>query len=456
MDTAAVRLEGFSYAWPGACDWTLREIRLVLERGECHCLTGATGSGKTTLALALKDLLPSGRKEGRLHQTMIPGDARAAVGLIMQNPETQVLTESVGAEVAFGLENLCVAPELMQSLVADALGAVGLELPPEYPTSRLSMGQKYRLLVAAQLVLEPALLILDEPAGQLDAVGLNSLAVIISRLKQRGLAVLLCEHNPGPLASVIDRHCHLDGDGRLRMGQVSQPTLDAPGERVPPDGQLAVDAAPVDVQQLAVAATDAAPAWDAVNLVLKQGERILFRAANGAGKTTLLRCLAGFLRPSRGEVRVFGAPPVPQRLRGRAGFLFQNPRRQLFETTVFDELAFTLWRLGMPAGKRDERVRQTLKCCGIAHLSGRSPHQLSYGQQHLVALAAVLAPKPELLLLDDPLAGLDPVAQATVSKALAADSEARGTSIFWTSHRDAPAAWCHRTLCIEGGRLVPG
>ena len=181
-------------------------------------LTGASGAGKTTLALALKGLLPPGRNGGCLLLPPAPGGARAAVGLVLQNPETQLLTETVGAEVAFGLENLCLEPALMPQRVAAALAAVGLDLPFDHPTERLSMGQKYRLLVAAQLVLEPALLILDEPAGQLDGAGLQQLATIIGRLKEAGLAVLLCEHRPGPLAAVLDRHWHLGGDGRLQAG----------------------------------------------------------------------------------------------------------------------------------------------------------------------------------------------------------------------------------------------
>lgn len=177
---------------------------------------------------------------------------------------------------------------------------------------------------------------------------------------------------------------------------------------------------------------------------------------SGSGKTTLLRCLAGLLRPQRGEVRIFGAPPVPQQLRGRVGFLFQNPRRQLFETTVFDEVAFALRRLGTPSGELAGRVGLALERCGIAGLAERSPHQLSYGQQHLVALAAVLAPEPQLLLLDDPLAGLDANAAARVSGALLAASEERGAAIFWSSHHlTASPAWSHRRLGIAGGALVP-
>ncbi len=128
------RLENFSYAWPGSGDWILRELSIEFPQGQCHWLSGASGSGKTTLALALKELLPPGRQEGRLLLPVVPGEARSAVGLVLQNPETQILTESVGAEVAFGLENLCLPPAQMPARVRAALDAVGLELPVDHPT----------------------------------------------------------------------------------------------------------------------------------------------------------------------------------------------------------------------------------------------------------------------------------------------------------------------------------
>jgi len=450
----AVRIENFSFAWPGTQDWALRGISLDIPQGECHCLTGATGAGKSTLSLALKDLLPQGRREGRLLFPNGSGGEGVAVGLVMQNPETQILTETVGAEVAFGLEGLCLPPEEMPARVEKALEKVGLGLPLDHPTGRLSMGQKYRVLVAAQLVLEPKLLILDEPGGQLDQEGLRNLAEIIHRLKERGTAVLLCEHNPGPLEKVIDRSWHLTAGGPLGAHQVCR-SLHATGSR--PAGKVRSFPAPpvVEVRDLEVAVEDATPAWRQASLVLREGERVLLCGPNGAGKTTLFRCLAGLLKPLRGEILVCGAPPTPEHLRGRVGYLFQNPRRQLFETNIFDEVAFGLKRLGIARRSLAGKVNRSLEVCGIGELAESSPHRLSYGQQHLVALASVLASEPDLLLLDDPLAGLDPGASKAVCGALVRASEEWGTTVFWTSHRLPPDhGWNHRILGIEGGRLA--
>lgn len=448
----ATRLENFSYAWPGAEDWTLRKLTLELPQGECHWLSGASGSGKTTLALALKGLLPPGRQQGELILPQSPEARSAAVGLVLQNPETQLLTETVGAEVAFGLENLCLPPAEMPARVRAALDAVGLDLPFAHATKRLSMGQKYRLLLAAQLVLQPALLILDEPAGQLDDGGLKSLAKIIASLKKQGLIVLLCEHRPGPLREIIDRQWQLDPRGCLIQALTELPAVDPP--RCPPiSSQNQLPA--VEVLGLTVANSDATPAWHEADLVLQRGEKALLWAPNGTGKTTLLRCLAGLLPPSGGSIRISGRSPASD-LRGHGiGYLFQNPRRQLFETTVYNEVAFGLRRQGIRGEPLKLRVNSSLELCHIGHLTDRSPHRLSYGQQHLVALASVLARQPELLLLDDPLSGLDPETATLVLGTLFHFCAEHGSTLLWTSHRQPdPDRWDYVTFSISGGRLV--
>jgi len=451
--TPILSLRGYSYAWPGAPSWTLREVDLEVNPGECHCLMGGTGSGKSTLALAVKGLLPAGRQGGNLLLNRAGGEDSVAVGLVMQNPETQLLAETVGAEVAFGLENLCRPPQEMTQRVTQALATAGLNLPLDHPTSRLSMGQKYRLLIAAHLVLGPALLIFDEPGGQLDSPGLRCLSALIAELKEKGLAVLLCDHRPQELAGVIDRFWQLTEAGGLAAGAMPlEPAPPLPGALPPlPLSRKSL----VEVTNLEVDADDGAPAWAGISFTLQEGERAVLCADNGAGKTTLLRCLAGFIAPRRGSVKIFGDSPKPEKLRGKLGFLVQNPLRQLFETTVFDEVSFVLRRTGAANATLSARVERILQLCDIAHLARSSPHQLSYGQKHLVALAAVLVAEPRLLLLDDPFAGLDGRYLSRVSQLLVNLNEEKGTTLLWTTHdRGSFPSWVHRRMTIEGRSLV--
>jgi energy-coupling factor transport system ATP-binding protein len=450
---AALRVEGFGYAYPGANRFVLESVDLEIMAGECHCLVGDTGSGKTTLIQGLKGLLATGTQVGRV-SFPAAGGRRARVGVVLQNPETQLLADSVGAEVAFGLENLCLEPELMAPRVEAALARVGLDKRLDVEVKRLSMGQKYRLIVASLLAMEPDLLILDEPSAQLDPDGLARLLETVQELKREGIAFLLCEHRPEWVAGVADAFWRLDGQGRVGSW-LPEPGTAKAARRSSPVPRKRSGPAAVEVRDLVVEPTPGESLWGELSFALGRGEQMAVCGRNGAGKTTLLRCLTGFARPQRGEVRVLGEAPRPQALRGRVGCLFQDPARQLFENTVSEEVEFTLKRLGMGASERQDRVEDTLTRCGIQDLSGCSPHKLSYGQKHLVALACVLAPAPQLLLLDDPFAGLDARRTELVLELIQEASAEQGTAVIWSTHnRQGLPVGLHMVLDLEGGADV--
>ncbi len=161
------------------------------------------------------------------------------------------------------------------------------------------------------------------------------------------------------------------------------------------------------------------PALEDVSLTVTQGERLALLGANGSGKSTLLKVLGGLLAPVAGEARAFGAPLAPALLRGeaalafrrRVGVVFQSADAMLFNPTVRDEIAFAPLHLGLPAEEVERRVADMLELLELEPLAGRAPYRLSGGEKKKVALAAVLAAAPEVLLVDEPTAGLDPRAQ---------------------------------------------
>jgi energy-coupling factor transport system ATP-binding protein len=447
-----LRLKNFSFTYPEVETPVLQNLDLEVEAGCCYCLTGPTGSGKTTLALALKGLLSSGKYEGEIDMPSVDGSTAMAVGMVLQDPEVQLLTSSVGAEVAFGLENLCVDPADMPARVVAALQAVGLDKSLDYPVNKLSMGQKYRLLIAALMVMKPRLLILDEPGAQLDPAGLELLRECLQRLKRDGVAIILCEHRPDSLLTEIDAFWQLDGSGRLAVGRYRGEKL---ASTLPSSSPVTKEEPVLQVQDLSFLGVGDQPVWSQVTFTVNRGRRYAVTGLNGTGKTTLLRCLAGFLSPEQGEIQILGGAPDAYRLRGKLGCLFQNPQKQIFENTVGEEVAFPLKRFGISHGTLAERVDEALVACGISHLIGQSPHKLSYGQKHLVALASVLAPRPELLLLDDPLAGLDDGHSRAVMELLVHYNVQYGTTMLWTFHDpDAWPGWADQVLHLEGGRLV--
>lgn len=451
-----IRLQKFSYAYPGANRYVLRDVDLTIRSGECHCLGGSTGSGKTSLALALKGLLPEGTTRGVISRPLRGEGGAGGLGIVLQNPETQILRRSIGAETAFGLENLCVDPAEMPGKVKSALDQVGLDKAFTAETGKLSMGEKYRLILAGQLVMHPALLIIDEPAAQLDPAGLAKLLEIIRSLKVAGIALLLCENRPGPLRAVIDHYWHLDAEGCLSAGtiarqvkscEVSIPHVQAGAPQREEDA--------IDVSGVTISGTNGVAVWNDVSFTVQRGRRVVLAGANGSGKTTMLRCLTGFLQPDAGTVKVFGAKPQARDLRGKVGCLFQNPQKQLFETTVFDEVAFPLKRLREDQRELSGKVTETLVLCGIESLARLSPHTLSFGQKHLVALASVLAAGPRLLLLDDPFAGLDPATAQKILNLLTDINEQQETTIVLATHEPEDLGkWADLSLLMEGGALV--
>lgn len=460
-----VRLTDFSYAYEKDAAFLLKDVNLDIKAGECHCLTGPTGSGKSTFLMAIRDLLPPGREQGAITfpASCQPSKARPGyVGLLLQNPETQILGTSLGAEVAFGLENHCIPPVLMPGKVCEALQYVGLNRSLDTDVEHLSMGQKYRAVLASLLVMNPALLLLDEPAAQMDPHGLAKLTGIIQKLKEKGAAVLLTDHRPHILAPVIDVQWHIENGvirRETRGRKITSPTcpgcsvysktdqtkdsfLSNPGKK-----NLPV----IDVKNLSVAPGNDPKngfcLWSGLSFHAARGERIAICGPNGSGKTALTRVLTGFLTPAVGTVKILGDAPDARRLRGRVGVLFQNPGKQIFENTVLEETLFSIKRFGKTHNASENIAYEMLSRLGIADLWERSPHKLSYGQKHLAALASVLAGQPEILILDDPFAGLDPDYIRIVTKILSDLCDQTGLTVIWTVHdTSAIPGWAHRII----------
>ena len=450
-----IRIRDFSYRYRDVASHVLRDINLDISSGECICLTGPTGSGKSTLVLGMKNMLPDGECEGMIETPGEENPSGYGIGIVLQNPETQLICATVGEEVAFGLENLCVDPEEMSGRITHALEAVALTGKIENPVSSLSMGQKYRLILASHLAMRPRLLILDEPGAQLDDRGIEGLVGIIARLKEQGIAFLICEHHPEPFRTIVDTYLRIENGTITPKKPPEQPVFPKRNGNGLHSSDDRDDKEIIHIRDLSFGYDGEGDVLDGLSFSLERGQRAVISGQNGAGKSSLLRCMTGFIKPSEGTVLVGGAPPEPKRLRETVKYSFQNPQRQFFENTVFDEVAFTLKRMKLKRAEAAERVNETLGMCGISELAGRSPFKLSYGQQHLVALASLLAPEPELLLLDDPFAGLDPERLRFILDLIALVSEKKNTTVVLTSHNaERYPGWADIYLKIEERLLV--
>jgi len=394
-------------------------IDLEVAAGECLLISGPTGSGKSTLLQVLAGLQPPANgarwAEGRC-------------GLVLQDPELQLMREHVGPEVALLLENLSVASEEMRPRVRRALDLVGLNLDLDRRVDQLSQGQRYRLLMAAQLVAEPDALLLDEPWAQLDPDALTILLRLIPDLCDRGIAVVVTDHHWHAFTGLADRHLTLGPHGLGPATDNAEPVVDL---GLPVDGNGGGERV-LALRAFEMLDHEGNTLLAGRGLELFAGETVSLVGPNGSGKSTLLHALAGLGRRCRGDVEVLGRRPTPDQ-RGDLGYLLQQPTAQLFAPTVDEEIGFSLKRFDRPSAWG----RELMDGLDLLELGERSPLTLSYGQQHLVALASWASIRPRLLMLDDPFAGLDPDRTRHVSRILN-QLVGEGCALIVANHRPLP------------------
>lgn len=471
MHSELLSCQGVSYRYLATGTPVLRDLSFSVAPGEFVLLAGASGSGKSTLCRLLNGLIPQlrgGEVDGDLivagsdPRRTPPRQMSQAVGLLLQRPDTQCLAATVTRDLAFGpacqgLDRLSIARR-----VREAAKQLDITHLLQRSPHTLSGGEQQRVALAGVLTLEPRLLVLDEPFAFLDAFGASRLRALLRQLHAAGVTLIVAEHRISEIAADANRMLVLH-QGRLvadgppdtvLASNIAHWDLEPPGSPKPclPRGTTPTKAV-IEWEQI-WCERDGQPTLQGASLCGAPGEIVALLGANGAGKSTLLRHGNGLLRAQRGAVRVLGHP-VGRRavteLAREVGLVIQQPARMLFAPTVRAELA---------AGPQALRRHDPLWCArlserfGLDPLLDRSPQLLSAGEQRRVAIAAILASRPRILLLDEPTAGQDSHARTTLH-ALLDECATEGVAIIVATH-DLSWAYslCHRWAVLAEGRIA--
>lgn len=507
-------IDGLSVRYAGRREPAIDAVDLAVRAGERVGVTGRTGAGKSTLALAAGGFIPRvvrAKLAGTVHidgidaTTPEPAALVGRVGLIFATPANQLSAskQSVREELAFGLENLGVDRAEMDARIDGVLDRLGIAHLADREPFALSGGEQQRVAIASIVAMGTKVLVLDEPTAQLDPAGTADVGALLAELAAEGTAVLCVEHDPTILGA-MDRVVVIDG-GRVigidrpgvalgrsiaRSVGLPSPTLVRLSEIAGVDPAKAFDVEAVTKGLLASTPTsvpsaeDPVQTWMAtrqrssaaleidslvhrypngveavrgVSLSIPAGQSVAILGQNGSGKTTLVKHLNGLLRANAGEVRIDGRATTAERvdqLAATVGFVFQNPDDQLFERSVEREVAFGPRNLGFAATEVTALIERSLKAVGLIAERTTNPYDLDLSRRKLVALASVLAMDPAVLVLDEPTTGQDSEGIARVGAVIAAWRAAGRTAIAITHDMEFAATSFERIIVMRLGSVI--
>jgi energy-coupling factor transporter ATP-binding protein EcfA2 len=519
-DDIVVRDLHYAYPQAGGEDGVvpvLRGVDMRVASGEYVVLLGRVGAGKTTLCMALNGLVPhatGGRYRGDvtvlgLNTKEHPvAELARRVGLVFQDPETQLTQMRVEDEIAFGPENLGVQPAEIEERVGWALEAVSLSACRERSPQLLSGGEKQRVAIAAMLAMRPRLLVLDEPTASLDPLGKVAVFSVLADLaRERRITIFMATQELEWVPRFADRvlvlregQIAMEGTppevfrhvGELREWGIGVPQMIDLADRLStrtgrlygfstvseayaqlksevvrgvwigkasaPEAMPPKSACPaIRVQNVSYTYGDGTAALREVSLELPPGDFVALLGANGSGKTTLAKHLDGLLRPGSGCVLV-GDQDTRQtsvaQLARTVGYVFQNPDHQIFAATVEEEVAFGPRSQGQPEDLSARQVAEAMDLFGLAPLASAPPASLGFAQRRQVALAAVLATRPQVLILDEPTGGLDAGSRAGIMDAVARFHATGGTVVLITHDMSVVAEYARRAVVLSDGRVL--
>lgn len=506
-----IEIKNLTYFYPGENKPALNSINLSIEEGEFVLLAGGSGSGKSSLVRAMTGLIPEfygGRiggaiiLDGRLMQDMKRKEIVKKIGMVFQDPESQLVMTNVEQELAFGMENLGLHPELMKRRIMEVSGALSLHPYLKDSIPELSGGLKQKVLLASILAMQPDILILDEPTSQLDPVAGEEILTMIRRLNEdNGITVILIEQRLERCFHLSDRILIMD-KGRViyngidreetakwaaannnpfipplskifaAVGSKQVPMTVKEGRRIiknlyhnnkidkNTETQIFESADNrqrqplIEAEKIWFSYGNGSEILKNIELTIYPSDFIAVMGENAAGKTTLLKNLRGLLTPARGRIKINGRDIKELNVEAMArmvGYLSQNPNDYLFRQTVEEEIAFTLENLGI---EKENRVDELLGKFALKQYKEVNPRDLSTGERQRAALAAILAADPLLIILDEPTRGLDYEMKASLGELLTSLQKEGHAVLVVTHDVEFAAEYAEEIVLMSRGQII--
>jgi energy-coupling factor transporter ATP-binding protein EcfA2 len=490
MPETPLVVENLTFRYRDRKSPAISDLSFTANRGEILLVAGASGCGKTTLIRTINGLIPRSYKGELTGRTLIFGEETIAwklsqisqkVGTVLQDPERQILGTKVLNEVAFGLENLGLPRDEIFQRVDEALAFLNISDLRSRETFNLSGGEKQKVALAGVLAMRPSILLLDEPLASLDPASAHDTLDAVRELADRGMTVLIVEHRVEDVLRIHPERVMFMSDGEIRyLGKLdglskvvnyrevklpAEDILERARQDLPPvEIKILPGASSIALQQEVLVSFERvgfsyeaeSEVLHGIDLEIKRGDVIAVLGPNGAGKTTFVKHAIGLLKPKSGRVLVNGRDTREAsvaEIAGTLGYVFQSPSHMLFAPTVREELAFGPTNLKHTKDQIEQEVKEALKIVNLVDKEQDPPLALSFGQQKRVSIAAILAMRSRILIMDEPTAGqdyqnymsfMDSILQMPGFEAI----------MFITHDVDLAVIYANRVLLIADGRLI--
>ena len=510
-----IEFRDFSFQYNAQMEPTLYDIDLTIHKGEKVLIAGPSGCGKSTLVNCINGLIPFSYKGEIKGSLKIKGTESSklsisaisnTVGTVLQDSDAQFIGMTVLEDIAFALENECVAKEEMAERVRRAAEIVGISGHLSHAPTDLSGGQKQRTGIAGILVDDVEVMLFDEPLANLDpATGKTAMELIDDVAVKTGATVIVVEHRIEDVLHIEMDRVILMENGRIVFdgtpdallssmmlieGGIREPLyitalkyagIDVTGDKLPHsirsivltdedkkrvrswhESTPTVKPAPktetiLDINDLVFAYEDREPTLKGVDLEVHRGELMAVVGRNGAGKSTLAKTICRFERDCRGTMTLLGEDLMTLSIKecaDRVGYVMQNPNQMISKTMIFDEIALGLKQRGRSEEEIREKVESTMKICGLYEFRNWPISALSYGQKKRVTIASILALDPEIIILDEPTAGQDFRHYTDIMEFLK-DINERGVTIIMITHdMHLMLEYAERAVVFTDGRII--